>query len=336
MRWFCDLFGLPETSTGLVTTGGSMATLTALVAARDDRLDGSPRDGTVYVTAQTHFCVARAARIAGIPAEHVRVVPTRGLRMDPAAAADMIEADRARHLRPFLLVGTAGTTSSGTVDPLATLAGIARAEGLWFHVDAAYGGGFQLTSRGRACFGGIEQADSIVLDPHKALFLQYGTGLLLVRHRRTLAAAFTDRGDYVQDIQSVDGLPDYGFLGPELTREFRGARLWLPLHLHGVAAFRDMLDEKLDLADLAYQRLTADGRFDVPWPPDLTVLNFRLRAGSRAAGGPTRRLLDRVNATRRAFLSSTRIDGEWYLRLNASSHRTRAKHLHATLDLLTE
>ena len=331
VRWFCDRFGLPAGSTGLVTTGGSMATLTAVVAARDDRLGGPSPDGTVYVTTETHFSVARAARITGIPADRVRVVPTRGLRMDPVAAAELIAADRARNLRPFLLVGSAGTTSSGTVDPLGDLAGLARDEGLWFQVDAAYGGGFQLTERGRVRLSGVERADSIALDPHKALFLQYGTGLLLVRDGRTLAAAFADGGDYVQDVGAVDGLPDYGFLGPELTREFRGFRLWLPLHLHGIGAFRAMLDEKLDMAELAYHRLAADPRFEVLAQPDLTVLNFRLRAGE----GPTRRLLERINSTGRIFLSSTRITGEFHLRLNASNHRTRPAHLRAALDLIT-
>lgn len=330
LRWLCDQFRLPPGSIGLPTTGGSMATLTAVVAARHDRLGDAFAEGTVYVTEHTHFCVERAARIAGLPARHVRVVPTRGLRMDPSAAADLIAEDRARGLRPFLMVATGGTTSSGTVDPLDRLAELTHREGLWLHVDAAYGGGFQLTERGRERLAGIERADSIVIDPHKSLFLQYGTGVLLMRDARTLAAAFSGGGDYVQDVQPVGGLPDYGFLGPELTREFRGLRLWLPLHLHGVAAFRAMLDEKLDLAELAYQQLAAHPRVEVPWHPDLTVVNFRLEGDDERS----RDLLDRINASGRFFLSSTRIDGRFYLRLNATNHRTRASHLRDALSLI--
>jgi aromatic-L-amino-acid/L-tryptophan decarboxylase len=333
LRWLAGEFGLPEGAGGLVTTGGTPATLAALVAARHDRLGEDFAGGTLYVTEHTHLCVARAARIAGLPASAVRVVPTRNLRMDVAAAARMVEEDRAAGRRPFLLVGTAGTTSTGTVDPLGDLAGLAARERLWFHVDGAYGGGLQLTARGRERLAGIERADSLVVDPHKSLFLQYGTGVLLVRDAATLPAAFADDGHYLQDLETVADLPDYGHFGPELTREVRGLRLWLPLHLHGVAAFRRALDEKLDLAALVHKRLADDPLFELPWEPDLTVVVFRLRDGDDEAG---RRLLERINATRRVFLSSTTIEGRFYLRMNPLSHRTHAADVEHALDLIRE
>ncbi|MEV4671475.1 MULTISPECIES: pyridoxal phosphate-dependent decarboxylase family protein [Actinomadura] len=332
LRWLCEEFALPPGSVGITTTGGSMATLSALVAARHDRLGDAIASGTLYATEHTHFCVERAARIAGLPDSRLRIVPTSGLRMDPSAARDMIRADRARGLRPFLLVGTAGSTSTGTIDPLPELAALARAEDLWFHVDAAYGGGFQLTRRGRARMAGIEHADSIVLDPHKSLFLQYGTGVLLVRNAGALARAHRGGGHYVQDVRAVGDLPDYGYLGAELTRDFRGLRLWLPLHLHGVAAFRAALDEKLDLARHAHADLADDPLLDVPWEPDLTVVTFRMRGGEE----PTLRLLERVNATGRIFVSSTRVEDRLLLRINPTSHRTRADHLQRALALIHE
>ncbi|MDL4816412.1 pyridoxal phosphate-dependent decarboxylase family protein [Actinomadura opuntiae] len=330
LRWLCDRFALPPGSVGITTTGGSMATLTALVAARHDRLGDAIATGTLYVTEHTHFCVERAARIAGIPDDHVRIVPTEGLRMDPASARHMIQADRAQGLRPFLLVGTGGTTSTGTVDPLPELAALARAEDLWFHVDAAYGGGFQLTTRGRARLSGIEHADSIVLDPHKSLFLQYGTGVLLMRDAEALASAHRGGGHYVQDVRTVQDLPDYGYLGPELTRDFRGLRLWLPLHLHGVAAFRSALDARLDLAQHAYRDLAADPLLDVPWGPDLTVVTFRMRGDNERNRG----LLERINASGWFFLSSTRVHDRLLLRLNPTSHRTGADTVRQVLDLI--
>ncbi|MEU6780296.1 aminotransferase class V-fold PLP-dependent enzyme [Nonomuraea angiospora] len=327
LTWFCDRFGLPAGAGGLVTTGGSPATLSALLAARHGRPDG----GTLYVTEHTHYCVAKAARIAGLPPERIRVVPaTADLRMDVAAAARMIADDRAAGLRPFLLVGTAGTTSSGTVDPLPELGELARREGLWFHVDAAYGGGFQLTERGRTRLAGIEAADSIVLDPHKSLFLPYGTGLLLVRDQAVLHAAHAADGRYLQDLRALDGLPDYGHLGVELTREFRGLRLWLPLHLHGVDAFERELDEKLDLAGHVHRRLAEDPRFEVPWRPDLTVVLFRLRGTDER----NRRLLADVNDTRRVFLSSTTVDGRFFLRLCVLSFRTHADRVEEALGII--
>ncbi|MET7331711.1 aminotransferase class V-fold PLP-dependent enzyme [Nonomuraea sp. NPDC005650] len=327
LTWLCDRFGLPAGAGGLVTTGGSPATLSALLAARH----GRPGDGTFYVTEHTHYCVAKAARIAGLPPESIRVVPaTADLRMDVASAARMIADDRAAGLHPFLLAATAGTTSSGTVDPLPELGELARREGLWFHVDAAYGGGFQLTERGRTRLAGIEAADSIVLDPHKSLFLPYGTGVLLVRDPAVLHAAHAADGRYLQDLNAMDGLPDYGHLGVELTREFRGLRLWLPLHLHGVRAFERELDEKLDLAGHVHRRLAQDPRFEVPWRPDLTVVLFRLRGTDER----NRRLLADVNDTRRVFLSSTTVDGRFFLRLCVLSFRTHADRVEEALDIV--
>jgi aromatic-L-amino-acid decarboxylase len=191
---------------------------------------------------------------------------------------------------------------------------------------------FQLTARGSERLAGIERADSIAVDPHKSLFVQYGTGVLLVRDPIALQAAHSGGGDYLQDLGTTAGLPDYGHVGPELTREFRGLRLWLPLHLHGVAAFRAALDEKLDLADLAYRQLAMDARFEVPGPPDLTVVIFRLRGDDE----PNRRLLERINGTGRIFLSTTRVEGRYFLRLNPTSHRTHATHVHEAIALIRD
>lgn len=322
LRWLCREFGLPATAAGVTTTGGSLATLIAMVAARHDRLGDDFADGTLYVTAHTHRCVAKAARLAGLPAGAIRTVPTTpDLRMDPEAAAEMITGDRARGRRPFLLVASAGTTSTGTVDPIGELARLARSEGLWNHVDAAYGGFFQLTERGRARFAGIEHADSVVLDPHKGLFLPHGTGILLVRNPAVVRAAHAVDGAYLQDLGAEQPLPDYAELGPELTRDYRGLRVWLPLHLHGVGAFRRALDEKLDLAAWAYRELRLDQALEVPWKPELSIVAFRL-GGDQSSDRDNQRLLERIRATRRLYLSSTRIDERLLLRLCVISHRT--------------
>jgi aromatic-L-amino-acid decarboxylase len=331
LRWLCALFGLPAGAAGLVLTGGSLATLTAIVAARHDRLGDDFANGTLYVTGQTHHCVAKAARIAGFPPARVRIVPTTpALRMDVAAAAAMIAADRAAGLRPFLLVASAGTTNTGAIDPISELADLARRAGLWFHVDAAYGGFFQLTARGRARFAGIEAADTIVLDPHKGMFLPYGTGVLLARDGAALRAAFAGQAQYLQDVDRDLDLPEFAALGPELTRDFRGLRLWLPLHLHGVAAFRAALDEKLDLTEIAYRALAAAPRLELPWPPDLSVVAFRRRGDDET----NRRFLERINASRRVFLSSTRLDDRFTLRLCILSHRSHAADVAAAIDII--
>ncbi len=331
IRWLCGEFGLPRDAGGIVTTGGSMATLSAVVAARHARLGEEFGRGTVYVTEHTHRCLAKAAAIAGIPASRIRTVPTTPeLRMDVTAARRMIEADRAEGWRPFLLVGTAGTTDTGAIDPLGDLGRLARSEDMWFHVDAAYGGFFQLTARGKSKFGGIEGADSITLDPHKGLFLPYGSGMLLVRDPSALRASHEVGGDYLQDLGTNEALPDYAALGPELSRDFRGLRLWLPLHLHGVEAFRTALNEKLDLAEQAYRSLIDDPRFEAPSAPELSIVAFR----RRGSDGDNRALLERINAAKRIFISSTRIRGRYMLRLCVLSFRTHADRMAEGLEII--
>ncbi|HEY7594741.1 MAG TPA: aminotransferase class V-fold PLP-dependent enzyme [Actinophytocola sp.] len=332
VRWLCDLFDLPEGAGGLFTSGASIATLAALHAAREDRLGGPDPRGTVYVTGHTHYCVAKSARIAGLTADQVRTVPVGpDERMDVGAAAALIARDRAAGRRPFLLVGTAGTTSTGVVDRLDEVGALARREGLWFHVDGAYGGAFQLTERGREVLTGISAADSLTLDPHKSMFVPYGTGVLLVRDQRRLRAAHSATGDFLQDLDRGSG-PDYADLGPELTRSYRGLRLWLPLHLHGVAAFREALDEKLDLAAHVHRTLSADPNLVVPYPAGLTVTVFRSPAGDAA----TEALLDRINGTRRVYLSSTRVSGHHTIRLCVLSVRSHRSHVDEALAVIRQ
>jgi aromatic-L-amino-acid decarboxylase len=328
LRWLCREFGLPDTAGGLITTGGSAAGLTALVAARTHCLGHQLASGTWYATAHTHHSLDKAAHIAGLPAHARRVVPVDSAqRMDLTAANTMIDADRAAGRHPFLIIGNAGSTGTGTIDPLAGIADVAARRGLWFHVDGAYGGAFQLTDRGRDRLVGIERADSIVVDPHKGLSLPYGTGVLLVARRDVLHATYASSSPYLDDATDPQ-LPDYSAHGIELTREFRGLRLWLPLHVHGTHQFRAALDEKLDLAHAAYRDLAADPHLHVPYTPDLTVVTFRPRHGS------TRHLLDQIHATSPVALSSTRIDGADLIRLCVLSHRSHAEHVDQALAVI--
>ena len=320
LRWLCGVFGLPDGAQGIFTTGGSMANLSAVLTARSERLGDDPAGARLYLTEQTHHSTAKAARLAGLPRDCARVVATdAALRMDPNALADAIAEDRAAGRRPFLVVASAGTTSTGAIDPLPAIADLAAEHGLWFHVDAAYGGPFQLTERGRARFAGIEGADTITIDPHKALFLPYGSGALLARDGAALARAPSLDADYLQDLDRSTGLPDYSSLSPELSRGFRGLRLWLPLQLHGVQAFRDALDEKLDLAEHLEARVREIEALEAPYPTALSIVAFRLRDGDDAAN---RELQDAINEQRRVFLSSTVLDGRFTLRACIVSHRT--------------
>jgi aromatic-L-amino-acid decarboxylase len=335
LRWFGDLFGHPPDAGGILTSGGSMANFSALVAARRDKLPEDFLRGTLYASEQTHASVAKAAILAGFPPANVRAVPTDDrLRVDVPALAAMIERDRGDGWAPFCVVANAGTTNTGAVDPLAAMAAVAERAGLWLHVDAAYGGFFQLTERGRSAFRGIERADSITLDPHKAMFLPYGTGCLLVRDRAALLRAHQVEAAYLQDLAGAEEIPNFADLSPELSREFRGLRVWLPVVLHGLDAFAGALDEKLDLARSLYQELSDTPGFDVPWEPELTVVPFRYRPSSGDENGFNRALLERINASRRVFLSSTVIGGRFTIRACIVSHRTHQDRIEEAVSII--
>lgn len=334
LRWMCDLFAFPADSQALLTTGGSMSNLVAVATARTLRAEGRVDRATLYVGEHAHGSLAKAARTAGLARGHVRIVrSTPDLRMDVTHLRQWIEEDVRAGLVPVCIAAAAGTTNTGTIDPLAEVAGIARELGVWYHVDGAYGGLFQLTERGRGRLAGIESADSIALDPHKTLFLPYGVGALVVRSRDALRSTFAERADYMQDLGDPDALPDFDAMSPELTRDFRGLRLWLPLHLHGVDAFRRQLDEKLDLAGRVHDVLAGDARFEVPRPPDLTVVVFRLAGGDDRA---QLRFLERINRSRRVLLSSTRIEGEVWLRVAVLSFRTHADRIAELVEIVSD
>jgi aromatic-L-amino-acid decarboxylase len=332
VRWLCDLFAFPAEARGILTSGGSIATLSAVVTARHSKLGEDFWDGTYYVSDQAHASVSKAATIAGFSQRNLRIVPTdTELRMDAGALRDMIRTDRDAGLRPFLVVPAAGTTNTGAIDPLADVADIAAAEGLWVHVDAAYGGFFQLTERGRDRFRGIERADSITLDPHKGMFLPYGTGSLIVRDGARLHDAMYAGAEYLQDRAPEGELPNVNEYSPELSRDHRGFRVWLPLKLHGVSAFREALDEKLDLTAHLYSALAEDPAIELPWEPQLTVVPFRLAGGDDAAN---RRFLARINASPRVYLSSTSILGRYTIRACIVSHRTHRDRIDEAIDVI--
>jgi aromatic-L-amino-acid decarboxylase len=335
IRWLDDLFGMPAGSGGVLTSGGSMANFSAIVTARHERLGEDFLDGTLYFSDQTHASVSKAAILAGFPKRNLRVVPTTpDLALDVEVLSEMVQKDRADGLRPFFVVANAGTTNTGRVDPIADIAQVAREEGLWLHADAAYGGFFQLTERGRNLFRGIEGFDSITLDPHKGMFLPYGTGSLLVRDRRQLRDAHHVGAEYLQDLFPEADIPNFADSSPELSRDFRGLRVWLPLQLHGVDPFRAALDEKLDLTELIEEALRSSPGFELPWPVDLTVVPFRYLPKSGDPDEFNRRLLERINASARVFLSSTMIEGRLILRVCIVSFRTHRDRIEEAIDII--
>ena len=330
VRWLTSLFDLGGTASGVLLSGGSTANFTGVVAARTARLGDDFGNGVIYVTRHTHHSVAKAARLAGFRGDQIRTVEVDSeLRMEPDKLRIAIDTDRGAGLDPFLIVGSAGTTDTGTVDPLLSLAEIATSEDLWLHVDAAYGGFYQLTERGQNTLSGITRADSIAVDPHKGLSMPFGLGALLVRDEAHLIDANQGRGAYLGDEDHYSGIRDIAALGPELSRPFRALQMWLPLHLHGIAPFRQAMDTTLDLAEHSYHRLSGIDGLETPWRPDLSVVAFGF-----ADDEVGRQALEAVNRDRVVHLSSTTIENRFVLRFAIVNRRTTQDHLDHAIDII--
>jgi aromatic-L-amino-acid/L-tryptophan decarboxylase len=345
VRWAADLVGYPAAAGGNIASGGSIATLAAIAAARDAHgLRGADyARAVVYLTAQAHHCIEKALRIAGMGEAPVRrVAMDEGYRMRPDALAASIAEDRARGLRPWLVTAAAGTVDTGAVDPLDAIGAIAERERCWFHVDAAYGGFFLLTEHGRRALQGIERSDSVILDPHKSLFLPYGSGIVIVRNAETLVAAHDYEGAYMQDAEQ-DAAREPGEispadLSPELSKHFRALRMWLPLMLVGTRPFEAALEEKLLLARYFHEEIQALG-FAAGPPPELSIVTYRWTP-SGASPAETDRLnqaiLDGVRRDGRVFLSSTLLDGRFTLRMAALAFRTHRRTIDLALRVLRQ
>jgi aromatic-L-amino-acid/L-tryptophan decarboxylase len=270
--WLANVIGYPSGASGTLTSGGSTANLTAVVAAREAK--DPEGGGAVYVTRFAHYCIDKALHIAGRGRSPRRVIATDdAYRMSVEALEQALEEDKRNGVRPWLVVASAGTVDTGAIDPLPEIAELCRRHSAWFHVDGAYGGLFALCDRVR--LRGIEQADSVALDPHKTLFLPYGTGAALVRDGKLLQEAFSASADYIRPLGESEVGPSPADLSPELTRHFRAMRLWLPLQIAGVAAFRAAQAEKLALARYFHARLSQIDGWDAGPSPDLSVVAFR-------------------------------------------------------------
>lgn len=320
-QWLANVIGYPAEAAGTLTSGGSIANLTAIVAARDAK--DPEGGGAVYATRFAHHCVDKALHISGRGKSPRRMIATdERYRMSVEALEEALEQDQAAGIRPWLVIASAGTVDTGAVDPLDNIASLCRRYGAWFHVDGAYGGLFALCDDGRRLLSGIDRADSVALDPHKTLFLPYGTGAVLVRDGRHLLEAFSASAEYIRPLGDSEVGPSPADLSPELTRHFRALRLWLPLQIAGLSAFRAAQAEKLALARYFHARLKEIDRFDPGPTPDLSVVAFRYRPTSGDPDDFNERLLRHVQEEGRVMLSGTRIDGRYTLRCAILSFRT--------------
>ena len=336
LDWFRAWLGMPAGSSGILTSGGSAANLAAMVAAREARLGTDWRDGVAYMTAEAHSSVHRAARILGFAPDRLRAVPMdAGLHMDAGALREAVARDRDAGLRPFFVVGSAGATGTGAVDPLPELADIALEHELWFHIDAAYGGFAVLTERGGAALRGIERADSVTLDPHKWLYQPFEVGCLMVRDPELLRRAFHVSPDYLEDAAARDGAVNFADRGLQLTRSARAIKIWLTVQTFGVGALRSAIDRTLDLTAAAEAMIRASDRLEVVTPASLGIVVFRRRP--EHGGDPdelNRRVIEALRTDGLGMVSSTRVRGRYVIRLCILGHRTTEEDVRRVVDWL--
>ena len=338
LGWFKQWIGYPREAAGVLVSGGSAANLTALACAREALLGAMSDQVVAYVSDQAHSSIARAARVLGFRPNQVRVLPVDdGYRMRPGALAAAIAADLRRGRRPLIVVASAGATSTGAVDPLAELAAICRERGVWFHVDAAYGGFAVLTERGRRLLAGMELADSVTLDPHKWLYQPFECGCLLVRSGRRLREAFRIQPDYLKDLQTGELEVNFSDLGVQLSRTSRALKLWLSLRYFGVDAFRAAIDRSIDLALAAEGRILASDRLELLTPARLGVVCFRRRfdgADEDLQEQLNRRLAGGLAASGQGLISSTRLQGRFALRMCVLNHTSGPGDVERVLEWL--
>ena len=338
--WLRGWIGFPETGGGLLTSGSSAASVEAMVVAREEA--GHPERPAVYMSDQSHGALKRAALIAGVRREHVRLVPTGDdFRIDVDALKRLMAHDRDVGLRPLAVCANAGTSSTGSIDPLAPLADLCGREGVWLHADAAYGGFALVTRLGRELLDGIERVDSVSMDAHKWLFQPYEAGALMVRDRRHLENAFAIGNDVLQDTVWGANHPNFADRGQQLSRSARALKIWMSVRTFGMARFRAAIQQGLDLARRAADHIDECPLLELMTRVTLGIVCFRVNPAGVACDEEAlekinRQVLVHVFWGELAFLSSTSLKGVFSLRMCILNHTTTWDDVRRTLETVAD
>lgn len=333
VSWLADLCGLPNTADGLFVSGGTQANLIAIHAARTRR-----GHGQLYVTSQTHRSIRSGLSFLGFVDDEIcEIAADEHHRMNIAALVERIERDRRTGRRPTCVIATAGTTSTGAVDPLADLADLCAQEGLWLHVDGAYGGAAVLSERAAPQLAGLDRADSIALDPHKWWYQPYESGCVLVRDTTALTDAYRFDAEYLTETRHGDGPINFYDRGPQLTRGFRALKLWMSIQTFGLDAFRRAVDHSISLAEHVQARLADHAFWDIVTPAQLAVVTFRPRTPDLSPDDVdllVRRLPSQTLADGHALVTTTMVDGRPALRLCTIHPETTSDDLDDVIERL--
>jgi aromatic-L-amino-acid decarboxylase len=340
LDWFKAFLGYPAESGGILTSGGSDANLTALLAAREQLSYEQRNAAVLYVSGERHWSIDRAAKVIGLRPEQIHPVGADShFRLNPAELRHVIQQDRRAGRLPWAVVANAGATNTGAVDPLPELAELSNEEKLWLHVDAAYGWPAILIPEESPYLAGIEKADSITLDPHKWFGQPFEAGCVLIREGRRLAETFTLRPDYMQDVEPTAGEVNFADYGLALTRRFRALKIWLSVKVLGLGWFRSLVAHGCRLAELAQGILEQSPRFEILSPRQLSIVCFRyvpagIRLDPKSLDRLNLALIERVRVSGRAFLSSTRLHGRVAVRLCFVNWRTTTADVDEVVQLL--
>lgn len=338
--WMRSWIGYPETAGGILTSGGSAATVEAFVTAREAA--GHPDRPVVYMSDQSHGAQKKAALIAGVRRESIRVIPTdANFRIDLVQLRAQISKDRANGLQPVTVAANAGTTSTGAIDPLSELHKLCSAEGIWLHVDAAYGGFATVTEIGKKLLDGIQEADSIVMDAHKWFFQPYEIGALMVKDKKHLENAFFIGNDVLQDTIWGTNHPNFADRGQQLSRAARALKIWVSVQTFGMVQFRAAVQNGLDLASRAADYVNTNSVLELLTPVTLGIMCFRVNPSNSEYDENTledinRKVLVRVFWDEFMFFSSTSLKGVFSLRMCITNHNTSWEDVQQTLDRVTQ
>jgi len=334
IAWSAEMMGLPQDTSGLIVSGTSMATIIALKVARDQVMDSAQGQLVGYTSTQTHSCVAQAFDILGLGRDHLRKITCNdALEMDIHALQAAIAADKAAGFVPFLIVGTAGAVNMGAIDDLEGLADIAKAEGLWFHIDGAFGATAVIGQHARGRLTGLARADSLAFDFHKWLQVNYDAGCVLIRDEAAHRGSFSDRPEYLRG--SERGLAGGAFwavdYGPELSRGFRALKVWAHLKEHGVAALAAEIDHNIEQAQYLENLVKASPKLEMLAPVPLNICCFRYKFENES-DALNEEIVVHLQESGIAVPSTTIINGQLAIRVNLTNHRTRENDL----DMLVE
>lgn len=336
--WLRRVCGLADGAGGLLVSGGSMANIIGLAVARHRMLDGPDLKARVYFSEQAHSSIERGLRLLGFADEQsVRLPVDDQFRLDVNALAERVRADRDAGFKPFCVVANAGTTNTGAIDPLADLSRLCRDENMWLHADGAFGAASAVSESGRAALAGLERVDSLSVDPHKWLFQPFEIGCVLVRKRDWLREAFHVLPAYLRDTEAVEETTNLSEYGPQLTRSFRGLKLWMTLRFFGRDALANAIERGFENARKAERLLREKPNWQIVSPAQMAMLAFRYapdNVNSEEADAINAEVVRRLSKDGYAMVSSTVLDGRTCLRLCTINPRTTDADIAGTVERL--